>query len=54
MVLSPGRLGDSARFYQEALDRAQQAGDRAALERIQDGLEELRQRRSQATKEEQD
>ncbi|XP_023191935.1 tetratricopeptide repeat protein 19, mitochondrial [Xiphophorus maculatus] len=54
ILLHTGRLGDSARFYQEALDRAQQAGDRAALERIQDGLEELRKRRSQATKEEKD
>ncbi|XP_054882247.1 tetratricopeptide repeat protein 19, mitochondrial-like isoform X2 [Poeciliopsis prolifica] len=54
ILLHTGRLDDSARFYQEALDRAQQAGDRAALERIQDGLEELRKRRSQTTKDEQD
>ncbi|XP_043991001.1 tetratricopeptide repeat protein 19, mitochondrial isoform X2 [Gambusia affinis] len=54
ILMHTGRLNDSARFYQEALDRARQAGDRAALERIQDGLEELRKRRSQATKDKQD
>ncbi|XP_007541237.1 PREDICTED: tetratricopeptide repeat protein 19, mitochondrial isoform X4 [Poecilia mexicana] len=54
ILLHTGRLDDSARFYQEALDRARQAGDQAALERIQDGLEELRKRRSQAMKDEQD
>uniref|UniRef100_A0A3B5KR53 Tetratricopeptide repeat domain 19 n=1 Tax=Xiphophorus couchianus TaxID=32473 RepID=A0A3B5KR53_9TELE len=54
ILLHTGEFTWTDRTVLEALDRAQQAGDRAALERIQDGLEELRKRRSQATKEEQD
>jgi len=47
-----GRLDDSVRFYQEALGLARQAGDQGSVERIQEGLKEVKKRRSQETKEE--
>ncbi|MEQ2183534.1 hypothetical protein GOODEAATRI_033656 [Goodea atripinnis] len=43
----PGRLEDSVRFYQEALGLARQAGDQAAVKQIQEGLKEVKKKRSQ-------
>ncbi|MEQ2205143.1 hypothetical protein XENOCAPTIV_026593, partial [Xenoophorus captivus] len=42
-----GRLEDSVRFYQEALGLARQAGDQAAVKQIQEGLKEVKKKRSQ-------
>ncbi|XP_072220306.1 tetratricopeptide repeat protein 19, mitochondrial [Leuresthes tenuis] len=52
ILLHTGRLDDSVRFYKEALGLAQQAGDQGSVERIQEGLKEVKKRRSQETKEE--
>ncbi|XP_015259832.1 PREDICTED: tetratricopeptide repeat protein 19, mitochondrial [Cyprinodon variegatus] len=47
ILLHTGRLEDSVRFYQEALGLAKQAGDQAAVQQIQEGLEEVKKRRGQ-------
>ncbi|KAK5620028.1 hypothetical protein CRENBAI_003137 [Crenichthys baileyi] len=47
VLLHTGRLEDSVRFYQEALGLARQAGDQAAVKQIQEGLKEVKKRRSQ-------
>lgn len=39
------------RFYQEALSLARQAGDQEAVDRIQEGLKEVKKRRNQEQKE---
>ncbi|XP_028987283.1 tetratricopeptide repeat protein 19, mitochondrial isoform X2 [Betta splendens] len=44
-----GQLDDSARFYQEALVLAQQAGDQEAIDQMQEGLKEVKKRRDKAT-----
>lgn len=49
-----GRLEEAVRFYQEALGLARQAGDKEAVEQIQEGLKEVKRRRSQERKEEQE
>ena len=49
-----GQLDDSVRFYQEALGLARQAGDQEAVDKIQEGLKEVKKKREQGTKEEQD
>lgn len=54
ILLHTGRLDDSLRFYQEALGLARQAGDQEAVDRIQEGLKEVKERRSQETKEEEE
>lgn len=51
ILLHTGRPEDSVRFYQEALVLARQAGDQAAVEQIQEGLKEVKRRRSQESKE---
>ncbi|KAL6103674.1 ttc19 [Pungitius sinensis] len=52
ILLHKGRLEDSVRFYLQALGLAQQAGDHEAVEKIQEGLQEVKKRRSQESKEE--
>lgn len=47
ILLHTGRMDDSVRFYQEALHLARQAGDQEAVERIQEGLKEVKKRRNQ-------
>ncbi|XP_022073005.1 tetratricopeptide repeat protein 19, mitochondrial isoform X2 [Acanthochromis polyacanthus] len=47
ILLHTGRMDDSVRFYQEALNLARQAGDQEAVERIQEGLKEVKKRRNQ-------
>ncbi|KAI3374817.1 hypothetical protein L3Q82_021044 [Scortum barcoo] len=47
-----GQLEDSVKFYQEALSLAQQAGDQEAVDKIQEGLKEVKKRREQERKEE--
>lgn len=47
ILLHTGRMDDSVRFYQEALHLARQAGDQEAVERIQEGLKEVKKRRDQ-------
>ncbi|XP_053294411.1 tetratricopeptide repeat protein 19, mitochondrial isoform X1 [Pleuronectes platessa] len=54
ILLHKGRLDDSVRFYQEALGLARQAGDQEAVDKIQEGLKEVKKKREQGTKEEQD
>ncbi|XP_062261078.1 tetratricopeptide repeat protein 19, mitochondrial isoform X2 [Platichthys flesus] len=54
ILLHKGQLDDSVRFYQEALGLARQAGDQEAVEQIQEGLKEVKKKREQGTKEEQD
>lgn len=49
-----GRLDDSLRFYQEALGLARQAADQEAVDRIREGLKELKERRRQETQEEEE
>lgn len=51
---SLGQLEDSVRLYQEALNLARQAGDQEAMDQIQEGLKEVKKRRDQEMKEEQD
>ena len=48
-----GRLEDSVRLYHEALSLAQQAGDQEAVEKMQEGLKEVKKRKEQERKEEQ-
>uniref|UniRef100_A0A3Q3XJL1 MalT-like TPR region domain-containing protein n=1 Tax=Mola mola TaxID=94237 RepID=A0A3Q3XJL1_MOLML len=45
ILLHTGRLDDSVRFYLEALSLARQAGDQEAVEKIQEGLKEVKKRR---------
>lgn len=40
------------RLYQEALSLARQAGDQEAVDQIQEGLKEVKKRRSEERKEE--
>ncbi|KAK2822960.1 hypothetical protein Q5P01_023025 [Channa striata] len=54
ILLHKGHIEDSVRFYQEALSLAQQAGDQEAVDQIQEGLKELKKRRDQQRKEEQE
>ncbi|XP_034468776.1 tetratricopeptide repeat protein 19, mitochondrial isoform X3 [Hippoglossus hippoglossus] len=54
ILLHKGQLDDSVRFYQEALGLARQAGDQEAVDKIQEGLKEVKKKREQGTKEEQD
>ncbi|XP_054483451.1 tetratricopeptide repeat protein 19, mitochondrial [Anoplopoma fimbria] len=51
ILLHKGRLEDSVRFYQEALSLARQAGDQEAVDKIQEGLQEVKKRRNQERKE---
>ncbi|XP_029970932.1 tetratricopeptide repeat protein 19, mitochondrial [Salarias fasciatus] len=53
ILMHTGRLDDSVRVYKEALSMAQQVGDEEAVERIEEGLKEVKTRRSQEKKEEQ-
>nr|XP_040028093.1 tetratricopeptide repeat protein 19, mitochondrial isoform X3 [Gasterosteus aculeatus aculeatus] len=50
ILLHKGRLEDSVRFYLQALGLARQAGDQEAVEKIQEGLQEVK-KRSQEGKE---
>ncbi|XP_023267804.1 tetratricopeptide repeat protein 19, mitochondrial isoform X2 [Seriola lalandi dorsalis] len=52
ILLHTGRLEDSVQLYQEALSLARQAGDQEAVEKIQEGLKEVKKRREQERKEE--
>ncbi|KAM4551755.1 tetratricopeptide repeat protein 19, mitochondrial [Odontesthes bonariensis] len=52
ILLHTGRLDDSVSLYQEALGLARQVGDQGSVDRIQEGLKEVKKRRSQGTKEE--
>nr|XP_046265503.1 tetratricopeptide repeat protein 19, mitochondrial isoform X2 [Scatophagus argus] len=54
ILLHKGLLEDSMRFYQEALCLAQQARDQEAVEKIQEGLKEVKKRRNQERKEEEE
>ncbi|XP_037537879.1 tetratricopeptide repeat protein 19, mitochondrial [Nematolebias whitei] len=47
ILLHTGRLEDSVQFYQEALELAQQAGDQEAVDRVQEGLKEVKKRRKE-------
>ncbi|XP_028282585.1 tetratricopeptide repeat protein 19, mitochondrial [Parambassis ranga] len=47
ILLHTGWLEDSVRLYQEALSLARKAGDQEAIERIHEGLEEVKKRRKQ-------
>ncbi|XP_041805471.1 tetratricopeptide repeat protein 19, mitochondrial isoform X2 [Chelmon rostratus] len=51
ILLHKGRLEDSVQFYQEALSLAQQARDQEAVNKIQEGLKEVENRRNQERKE---
>ncbi|RVE61310.1 hypothetical protein OJAV_G00169360 [Oryzias javanicus] len=51
ILLHTGRLEDSVRLYQEALSLARQAGDQEAVDSIQEGLKEVKKRRSQSKEE---
>nr|XP_020480919.1 tetratricopeptide repeat protein 19, mitochondrial isoform X2 [Monopterus albus] len=53
ILLHKGLLEDSFRFYQEALSLAQQTGDQEAVDKIQEGLKEVKKKREQERKEEQ-
>ncbi|XP_027144966.1 tetratricopeptide repeat protein 19, mitochondrial [Larimichthys crocea] len=52
ILLHKGRLEDSVRFYQEALNLARQAGDQEAVDKIHEGLKEVKKRRNEEAKEE--
>ncbi|XP_050926190.1 tetratricopeptide repeat protein 19, mitochondrial isoform X4 [Lates calcarifer] len=52
ILLHKGQLDDSVRFYQEALSLARQAGDQEAVDRIQEGLKEVKKRREEEAAEE--
>lgn len=52
ILLHKGQLEDSVRLYQEALSLARQAGDQEAVDQIQEGLKEVKKRRSEERKEE--
>lgn len=54
ILLHTGRLEDSVRFYQEALGLARQAGDQEAVDQIQEGLQEVKKRRNQEKKEDEE
>ncbi|XP_030606926.1 tetratricopeptide repeat protein 19, mitochondrial isoform X2 [Archocentrus centrarchus] len=54
ILLHTGRPDESVRFYQEALGLARQAGDQEAVDRIQEGLKEVKKRRNQERKEEEE
>lgn len=47
----PGRLEEAVRVYQEALSLAREAGDQEAVEKIQEGLKELKKRSQERKKE---
>ncbi|XP_070775090.1 tetratricopeptide repeat protein 19, mitochondrial isoform X2 [Enoplosus armatus] len=47
ILLHKGRLEDSVRFYQEAMSLARQAGDQEVVDKIQEGLKEVKKRRNQ-------
>ncbi|XP_029381223.1 tetratricopeptide repeat protein 19, mitochondrial isoform X2 [Echeneis naucrates] len=47
ILLHTGRLQDSVQVYQEALGLAQQAGDQEAMDKIQEGLKEVKKRKDQ-------
>ncbi|XP_044075565.1 tetratricopeptide repeat protein 19, mitochondrial [Siniperca chuatsi] len=50
ILLHKGRLEDSVRLYQEALSLAQRAGDQEAVDKIQEGLKEVKKTRNQERK----
>lgn len=52
ILLHTGRPDEAVRFYQEALSLAREAGDQEAVDQIQEGLREVKRRRSQEKKEE--
>ncbi|KAG7233947.1 hypothetical protein INR49_006302 [Caranx melampygus] len=52
ILLHTGRLEDSVRFYHEALSLARQARDQEAVDKIQEGLKEVKKRQGQEKKEE--
>ncbi|XP_071348711.1 tetratricopeptide repeat protein 19, mitochondrial isoform X4 [Trachinotus anak] len=52
ILLHKGQLDDSVRVYHEALSLARQAGDQEAVEKVQEGLKEVKKRRDQGRKEE--
>ncbi|XP_026216815.1 tetratricopeptide repeat protein 19, mitochondrial isoform X2 [Anabas testudineus] len=54
ILLHKGQLEDSVRFYQEALNLARQAGDQEAVDQIQEGLKEVKTKKDQETKDEQE
>ncbi|KAM8850158.1 tetratricopeptide repeat protein 19, mitochondrial isoform 2-T2 [Spinachia spinachia] len=45
ILLHKGRLDDSVRFYLQALGLAQQAGDQEAVEKIHEGLQEVKKKK---------
>ncbi|XP_034412310.1 tetratricopeptide repeat protein 19, mitochondrial isoform X1 [Cyclopterus lumpus] len=51
ILLHTGRLEDSVRFYLEALGLALHAGDQEAVNQIHEGLQEVKNRRNQERKE---
>lgn len=54
ILLHTGRLEDSVRFYLEALGLARQAGDQEAVDQIHQGLQEVKKKRNQERKEEEE
>ncbi|XP_076600457.1 tetratricopeptide repeat protein 19, mitochondrial isoform X1 [Chaetodon auriga] len=54
ILLHKGQLEDSVRLYQEALSLAQRAGDQEAVNKIREGLKEVKNKRDQDRKEEEE
>ncbi|XP_040003226.1 tetratricopeptide repeat protein 19, mitochondrial [Xiphias gladius] len=52
ILLHKGQLEDSVQFYQEALSLARQARDQEAVDKIQEGLKEVKKKRDKERKEE--
>uniref|UniRef100_A0A671Z519 Tetratricopeptide repeat domain 19 n=1 Tax=Sparus aurata TaxID=8175 RepID=A0A671Z519_SPAAU len=52
ILLHKGHLEDAVRFYQEALNLAQQAGDQEAVDKVQEGLKEVKKRNQERKEEE--
>ncbi|XP_061588717.1 tetratricopeptide repeat protein 19, mitochondrial [Cololabis saira] len=51
ILLHTGRVEDSVRFYKQALDLARQSGDQEAVDRIQEGLQEVKKRNQEEKQE---
>uniref|UniRef100_A0A8C5D8C6 Tetratricopeptide repeat protein 19, mitochondrial-like n=1 Tax=Gouania willdenowi TaxID=441366 RepID=A0A8C5D8C6_GOUWI len=54
ILMHTGRRKDSVRLYHEALSSARQAGDEEAVERVHEGLEELKKRKEQEEEKEEE
>ncbi|KAM8727353.1 tetratricopeptide repeat protein 19, mitochondrial [Acanthopagrus schlegelii] len=52
ILLHKGHLEDAARFYQEALNLAREARDQEAVDKVQEGLKEVKKRNQERKEEE--